>query len=153
MEVITKNKILIELINKQIDVNDSKMKLDIKSLQRISRNIEKSIFGDECVIWQGYITHVNTTNVNYINFFFNKKKQALHRLLYCNFIGPIGKNEYLKYTCKNKGKCCNINHFCKINTKKTLELKNLNNTKKLKNKKENINIISQKNNNKLIIIF
>ncbi len=26
----------------------------------------------------------------------------------------LSNNEYIKYTCKNKGKCCNINHIKKI---------------------------------------
>jgi len=123
---ISKNKILVDLINKQRDdINDNK-KLDVKSLQRISRNIENCIFSDKCVLWQGYITYISATNVHYINFFFNGKKHALHRLLYLNYIGDVNNNEYLKYSCPNKGKCCNINHIYKINSKKTLDLEKSN---------------------------
>jgi len=118
MGKISKNKILVELINNQIDDVDNEKKLDVKSLQRISRNVEDSLFGDKCVFWQGYITYIQSTDVHYINFFFNGKKHALHRLLYLNFIGNLEKNEYLKYKCDNKGKCCNINHILKINSKK-----------------------------------
>ena len=121
MGKISKNKILVELINNQIDDIDNKKKLDVRSLQRISRNIDNSIFGDKCVIWQGYITYIESTNVHYVNFFFDGKKHALHRLLYLNFIGEVKANEYLKYSCNNKGKCCNINHIYKINSKKTLD--------------------------------
>ena len=42
MSKISKNKIFIELVNNQIDTKYKK--LDVKSLQRISRNIDKSIF-------------------------------------------------------------------------------------------------------------
>ncbi len=168
MGKISKNKILVELINNQIDDIDNKKKLDVRSLQRISRNIDNSIFGDKCVIWQGYITYIESTNVHYINFFFDGKKHALHRLLYLNFIGDVKANEYLKYNCNNKGKCCNVNHIYKINSKKTLDfeknkledkyLENNNilvekkSKKTLENKKyDNLDVINK--GDKLIIIF
>ena len=159
----SKNKLFIELVNRQIDPENKK--LDVKSLQRISRNIDKSIFGSECVIWKGYITYIKGTDVFYINFFFNKKKHALHRLLYLNFVGDIQDNEYIKYSCENKGKCCNVNHFYKINQKKEQNVKDyeylknkdleLNNTIKKKNIIESTNneIQTVKKDNKLIIIF
>ena len=167
MGKISKNKILVELINNQISDIDNKKKLDVKSLQRLSRNIDGSIFGDKCVIWQGYITYIESTNVHYINFFFDGKKHALHRLLYLNFIGEVNANEYLKYSCPNKGKCCNINHIYKINSKKTLDFeKNKlegNNQENLSKKENKIKNIEKKNNqnnlnvinkgDKLIIIF
>tara|TARA_X000000950_G_C13492601_1_gene488405 strand:- start:12 stop:506 length:495 start_codon:yes stop_codon:yes gene_type:complete len=164
MGKISKNKILVELINNQIDNIDNKKKLDVRSLQRISRNIDDSIFGDKCVIWQGYITYIESTKVHYVNFFFDGKKHALHRLLYLNFIGDVKANEYLKYSCNNKGKCCNINHIYKINSKKTLDfekknqLENNKNSENLLNKtvkktldNENLNVINK--GDKLIIIF
>ena len=167
MGKISKNKILVELINNQLDDVENKKKLDVKSLQRISRNIEGSLFGDACILWQGYVTYIESTNVHYINFFFNGKKHALHRLLYLNFIGDVKSNEYLKYSCPNKGKCCNINHIYKINSKKTLDLKkntsensekcseeyvkkSLDN-KKSKKKSSNLDVVN--NGDKLIIIF
>jgi len=172
MGKISKNKILVELINNQLDDIENKKKLDVKSLQRISRNIEGSLFGNECIIWQGYITYIESTNVHYVNFFFNGKKHALHRLLYLNFIGDVKSNEYLKYSCPNKGKCCNINHIYKINSKKkTLDLKkkkiseslkndsedNLKEVKKSidnkKSKKKSSNLDVVNNGDKLIIIF
>ena len=175
MGKISKNKILVELINNQNEGIENKKKLDVKSLQRISRNIEDSIFGDKCIIWQGYITYIESTNVHYINFFFNGKKHALHRLLYLNFIGDLKSNEYLKYSCPNKGKCCNINHIYKINSKKTLDLKKktsenskMNGSKKLnvckicptkksidnkKSNKKTSNLDVVNNGDKLIIIF
>ena len=126
------------------------------------------LFRSKCVIWQGYITYIESTNVHYVNFFFDGKKHALHRLLYLNFIGEVKANEYLKYSCNNKGKCCNINHIYKINSKKTLDfeknkledkyLENDNilvekkSKKTLENKKyENLDVINK--GDKLIIIF
>ena len=163
MSKSSKNKLFIELVNRQIETEIKK--LDVKSLQRISRNIDKSIFGSECVIWKGYITYIKGTDVHYINFFFNRKKHALHRLLYLNFVGPIDDNEYIKYSCDNKGKCCNVNHFYKINQRKEENIKEYEYLKSKKDEsKNNIikkNIIESKNNdiqsvkkdNKLIIIF
>ena len=76
-----------------------------------------SIFDEEkCVLWAGYITNLkNKRKGTYINFYFkDKKKVALHRLLYANFKGEISNKEYIKYSCSNKGKCCNINHMVKF---------------------------------------
>lgn len=176
MGKISKNKILVELVDKQLRDVENEKKLDVKSLQRISRNVEGSLFGDKCIIWQGYITYISSTDVHYINFFFNGKKHALHRLLYLNYMGDVKKNEYLKYTCPNKGKCCNINHIVKINSKKSLDLEKSENDaickvdSDLKNdsksdtnsnsdetndknsiENNNMNLISEKD--KLIIIF
>ena len=153
MGKISKNKILVELINNQIDDIDNDKKLDVKSLQRISRNVENSLFSNECVFWQGYITYIQSTDVHYINFFFNGKKHALHRLLYLNFIGNLKKNEYLKYKCDNKGKCCNINHILKINSKKSLEKDIIEKKEKVENKNSIELVKDNQNNDKLIIIF
>ena len=113
------NNILIELIEKQLkDINLTK-KLLYNDLKRISNNVSISLFGSECCSWKGYITTINKEEQNdnyaYINFFHNKKKFSLHRLLYINYIGELDKSEYIKFSCDNKGKCCNINHFSKAN--------------------------------------
>lgn len=109
-----KNKIFKELIAKQIKVNNYN-KLSVQDIKRISKNIVTSIFNlNECSIWDGYITNLNVKNRGtYINFYFKKKKVALHRLLYNNYVSVLNKDEYIKYTCENKGKCCNINHMKK----------------------------------------
>ena len=109
-----KNNIFKELIAKQIKVNNSN-KLSVQDIKRISKNIVTSIFNlNECSIWDGYITNLNVKNRGtYINFYFKKKKVALHRLLYNNYVSVLNKDEYIKYTCENKGKCCNINHMKK----------------------------------------
>ena len=117
--VVSKNKLLIELINNQRSDVDSSKKLDIKDLHRICKNLNSSIFSkdDKCCTWCGYVTNISNSNTRYINFFFKKKKFALHRLLYENFIGNIDKSEYLRFTCENKGVCCNLNHITKIGKK------------------------------------
>jgi hypothetical protein len=86
-------------------------------IRRIVLHTNVSIFDKEnCSIWTGYITNLkNKSKGTYINFYFrNKKKVALHRLLYANFKGDIGAHEYVKYSCSNKGRCCNINHMVKM---------------------------------------
>jgi hypothetical protein len=109
------NKIMIELIQNQ-KKNITSKKLSYNDLKRISKYLLGSIFTNDCSIWNGYITIVKNDDKNaYINFYYNGKKYALHRLLYINFIGDLGDNEYIKFKCNNKGKCCNINHFYKIN--------------------------------------
>lgn len=112
--------IYLELIQKQRkECKDSK-KLNLSELKRISKNLDTSIFSeDSCSIWTGYITN-NTSDVkpSYINFYFRNKKIALHRLLYENYIDNLDKNQYLKYNCKNKGICCNVNHIEVVNSNK-----------------------------------
>jgi len=140
-----KNDILKELIKNQrknIKVND---KLSLSDMNRISNNLEQSILGqNECSIWKGYITNNNSTNRSkYINFYFNHKKTALHRLLYINYVDKLEKNEYIKYTCKNKGICCNINHLKKSKKNNLKKIKKNNtNIKKSNNNKNNSEIIA-----------
>ena len=115
------NNILIELLNKQLKNIDITKKLSYNDLKRISNNVSTSLFDLECCSWKGYITTINKQDDEeahehaYINFFYNKKKFSLHRLLYINYIGELDKSEYIKFSCENKGKCCNINHFYKAN--------------------------------------
>jgi hypothetical protein len=141
-----KNDLLKELIKNQrknIKVNN---KLSLSDMNRISNNLENSILcQNECSIWKGYITNNNSSNRSkYINFYFNHKKTALHRLLYINYVDKLEKNEYIKYSCNNKGICCNINHLKK--SKK-------NNIKKIKKnyiKKNKKNDDNNDDNNEII---
>ncbi len=122
--IMENDKILIELIQKQRK-NIIEKKLLYNDLKRISKYLTKSIFNNECSLWNGYITTIkNDDKSSYINFYYNGKKFALHRLLYQNFIGELNDSEYIKFNCCNKGKCCNINHFYKILKSDTDEIKN-----------------------------
>lgn len=110
------DKLFFELIKKQNKIIVGDKKLLYNDLKRISKYLSKSIFDDSCSLWNGYITVVkNDVKKSYINFYFNGKKYALHRLLYINYIGKLDDSEYIKFNCQNKGVCCNINHFYKIN--------------------------------------
>jgi len=109
--------ILSSLIKNQRGHISLDKKLSFKDLNRISYNLTTNIFTDECSIWNGYITNINSKKKNcYISFFFKNKKVSLHRLLFANYAEDINDNEYIKYICNNKGKCCTINHM-----KKTLK--------------------------------
>jgi hypothetical protein len=90
-------------------------RLSIKDLNRIYAKSGDYLNCKECVLWKGYITSNKT---EYINFYFNGRKIALHRLLYINFKGNLRDNDYLEYTCDNKGRCSNINHIKKKNKNK-----------------------------------
>lgn len=117
------DKLYLELIQSQRkDCRDSK-KLNLSELRRISKNLDNSIFDqNNCSIWNGYITNNNSDiKPSYINFYFRNKKIALHRLLYENYIDDIDKNQYLKYSCTNKGICCNINHIEVVNSNKNTQ--------------------------------
>ena len=113
---MTDKSIILSLLLKNQKQNISlDKKLSYNDLYRISNNISKNIFMDECCIWNGSIINNNSNKKNcYISFFFKNKKVSLHRLLYINYIDNLNDNEYIKYTCENKGKCCSINHLTKV---------------------------------------
>ena len=111
----TSTDFLKELLTNQLkNINQTK-RLNYNDIKRISKFLSSSIFDQtQCSLWNGYITNEkNQSKGTYINFYFNQKKIALHRLLYLNFIGDILNTEYLKFSCPNKGKCCNIHHLKK----------------------------------------
>jgi hypothetical protein len=106
-----------ELKNRQLANVPASQKLRPNDIHRIVQHTDNSIFDEEnCCLWTGYITNLkNKRKGTYINFYFrDKKKKALHRLLYANFKGPISSKDYIKYSCPNKGKCCNINHMVRF---------------------------------------
>jgi hypothetical protein len=142
----TIDKVLSELLSNQLKKVDSSKKLDYSDIVRLTKYIDKSIFSNnDCVLWKGYITNCNKKEKGqYINFFFKKKKYALHRLLYINYVGQLYDDEYLKFTCKNRGCCCNINHitkFRKEDNKYDIKEENKNNY----NENNNTNEFSKKN--------
>ena len=110
-----KNKLYCEMIEKQLDDVDEDLRLKPSDISRICKYIDSSIFDpNQCCIWKGYIANSeNSSKGTYVNFYFNKNKVILHRLLYCNFIGELDDDEYIKFTCDNKGICCNVNHYKK----------------------------------------
>ena len=110
------DKVLSELLSNQLKKVDTAKKFEYSDIKRISKYLDNSIFNkDDCVLWKGYITNYNNQSKGvYINFYFRKKKYALHRLLYSNYVGTLFDDEYLKFTCPNKGICCNIHHLTKF---------------------------------------
>ena len=151
--IIENNNIYLkELLRKQLKNIPLHKKLNYNDIRRISKFISSSIFDEnKCSIWNGYITNEkNKSKGTYINFYFNKKKIALHRLLYINYIEDISNNEYIKFTCINKGKCCNLYHMVKNSYNKNSDINNNLNNKNEDNN-EIININTEKKN--LIIEF
>ena len=144
------NDYLIELIKNQNKSNDVENKIFLKEMQRIAYNIENSIFDkNKCSIWNGTKTSKKNNKGYTINFYYNNKKISLQRILYSNYIGKLEKNEYLTFTCKSNGLCCNINHLKKKNNNKIINTK-INNMKKVPS---NNNLTITEDNNKLKIIF
>ena len=102
--------ILEELISKQKSNIPLIYKLSYSDIKRLSKNLDTSIFGEECSIWKGFV-NMKSNNKKYVNFYFRKKKIAINRILYLNYIGELDSSEYLSYSCANQGVCCNINHI------------------------------------------
>jgi hypothetical protein len=112
----TTETIFRELVSKQLRNIPTNKKLQLSDIKRISRRLKTSLFDENiCSLWSGYITNTNNTSKGmYVNFYFRKKKGALHRLLFSNFVGDLNDDEYLKFNCENKGKCCNVHHMDKF---------------------------------------
>lgn len=112
---LSNKEILDELLKKQLK-NVTFNKLSFEDIKRLSKYIKTSIFDENyCSLWSGYITNSdNESKGVYINFYYNSKKVALHRILYSNYVGELTDDEYLKFSCKNKGKCCSIMHIQKF---------------------------------------
>lgn len=119
-KIIDSNTLLEELVKCQRKKIASSKKLSFNDMKRICKHINTSIFNKQsCSIWQGYITNNDHPEKGiYINFYFNGKKVALHRILYINYIDNLDNDEYLKYECENIGKCCNVNHLKKFKYKR-----------------------------------
>lgn len=146
--------VLSELLSSQLKKVDNFKKLSYNDLVRISKHLNSSIFNvknNDCVLWEGYVTNLNNKSKGvYVNFYYKKKKYALHRLLYLNFIGNLSDDEYLKFSCPNKGVCCNLNHFSKLD--KPNEIIN-NKEKKQEQNKENKNNNNNKDDEKINFII
>jgi len=145
----------LELINKQLKNIPFNKKLRKSDIHRIVKHTNSSIFdSDKCCLWTGYVTNFNDSKKGtYINFYFKKKKKvALHRLLYINFKGSLNNTDYIKYSCENKGICCNINHMSCFKYKLD-EIKKESNTKSKKNIKSKKKEKLFDNNNFTISLF
>lgn len=147
---IDKKKILKELTEKQLKNIPVDRKLHFKDLRRITKYINTSIFDEEnCCMWNGYVTNeTNSKRGTYVNFFFRKKKVALHRLLYENFVGLLGDDSYLKFNCDENdscGKCCNVHHMVKCTYNSLDENHNTDSSEKEKKKKSKTMATKNKN--------
>lgn len=112
---IDKKEILKNLVENQLKNIKPECRFSYKDLTRISSKIDCKINETKCCLWNGYVTNLyNPKKGRYVNFYFNKKKQPLHRLVYNNYKGNLEKGEYLKFSCCNKGYCLNINHMDKV---------------------------------------
>ena len=120
-----KKELLVTLLEKQRKDVPITKKLRYNDMKRLCKYIDSNIFDENvCTLWNGYITNVENVNKGvYINFYFKGKKIALHRLLYINFVSDLADDEYLKYSCENKGKCCNVTHLQKFKYTKTKIIK------------------------------
>jgi hypothetical protein len=122
---MTKQELFNELMSNQLTTIPPDKKFSYNDLKRLCNYITTSIFDeDNCTLWSGHITNQNNIAKGmYINFFFNRTKKSIHRLLYINFIGELSENEYLKFTCENRGKCCNVTHLHKFKINKEKKVK------------------------------
>lgn len=128
-------KVFQELIVNQRSQCDTTKKLNMNDMRRISLRLTNSIFDtSNCSVWNSYNSNVSK-NTSYINFYFRNKKMALHRLLYFNYVDDLNKDQYIKFKCKNKGRCCNINHMYLVSdSKKNLDISE----NKIKKKEKNL---------------
>lgn len=136
---MNKNNILNEMLQKQLPDVPIHTKLTYKDIVRILKNLNSSIFcKDFCSIWTGIIVSDDDSKNLNINFYFKQEKVSLHRLLYSNFVGELQDNEYIKFSCRNRGRCCNVSHFIKINKEEKEKEKNKELEKKINKEKEEL---------------
>lgn len=83
---------------------------DFKKIQKHLPN--KDIFGAECSEWSGVFCNKGKEKKGiYINYYFNHRKESLHRLLYRNYINSkLPDKTYLVHKCSNK-LCVNVSHM------------------------------------------
>jgi len=138
MDNTANTRLFNDLVNKQLQNIPPSKKLQYNDIKRLCGYINGNIFDEsKCTLWSGYVTNYkNPQRGVYINFYFRKKKVALHRLLYINYVGELDDDEYIKYVCMNKGRCCNIHHIKKFKYDKSVTHKKAA-EKKDKNKKKN----------------
>ena len=139
---------MINIINNLIKLQRPNIRTDKILLEKDLKRIINRTDGitnttNDCILWKGYITH---NKIDYINFYFKGKKCALHRILYINFKGKLNDNDYLEFTCNNKGRCCNINHIIKKRDIKNINLLNNNQDNNQDNNQNNNQDNNQDNN-------
>ena len=112
---MNKNILVDELIDKQLKDIPETRKLLYKDFLRIAKNINSSMFDEDfCSVWTGCAQIDKETKKINVHFYFRQKKMSLYKLLYINFVGPLSDTESIKFTCRNRGRCCNINHMIKF---------------------------------------
>lgn len=98
---------------KQLPLLPKETELTEKDFKKIQKHLEnKDIFGTECSEWSGVFCNKGKEKKGiYINYYFNHKKESLHRLLYRNYVNAkLPDKTYLVHKCSNK-LCCNVGHM------------------------------------------
>lgn len=118
--MISKTDIFVMLLQKQLKNIEPSKRFKYNDLKRVAKKI--TLETDGCYLWTGYITNAHKSSKGlYINFYFRHKKWVLHRLLYTNLKGELKDDEYIKFTCENHGKCCNVNHMLKFSYEREIK--------------------------------
>lgn len=97
------------LCSQRKDIPDKGLygKLQFEDMKRLDMCISGDIIiSDKCCLYIG-----QTVSNRYCTFSFRGKKTSILRMLYHNFVDDIEPDLRLKYTCENKGLCCNLSHF------------------------------------------
>jgi hypothetical protein len=103
----------IELFKrKQLPNLPKETELQETDIKKIHKNLPDDIFGETCSEWKGVICNEHKPKKGlYVNYYFNKHKTSLHRLLYQNYVNSkLGDKQYLINTCGNR-KCLCIKHL------------------------------------------
>jgi len=116
------NNILQELLVFQRNNIEPTTNFEYLDLVRLSKYIPASPFysNNKCCTWTSKKKNIR----NYITFHYRNKKTTLSRLFYINYIGDLARNEYVSFSCNNRGHCLNINHIVKKTYSSTCKLQN-----------------------------
>ena len=82
-------------------------KLNFEDLKRVDKSISGDITNSkDCCLYNGTVV-----GENYSTFSYKGKKTSLIRILYHNLVADNKPDMKVKWSCENKGLCCNLSHF------------------------------------------
>lgn len=120
-----------ELVRNQLQDVDPARKLSLCDIERLAKFSDGKSYFDplKCTPFQGYVNHNRPRDVCIV-FFHKRRKVALHRLLFENYVGPLNYFQYVRHTCGNRYSCVNVLHL------KRIDYRNKKSPKKMSPKKK-----------------
>lgn len=103
---------LAELVRNQLLDVPEENRLRLTDMERLAKFSDGHSYFDpvRSTLFVGYVNK-NRPQDTCITFFFRKKKVALHRLLFQNYLGELTFRHYVRHLCGHRYSCVNILHL------------------------------------------